>query len=159
MILKPTYLLIILSILFGPNLKAVAGEIEVASDCLVDDNQLVIFTLLDIDFKVNEHVKKDVAKTKRLLKTTRQIWKINCSLEDSICSAAIITIDKVERGEKLTLLDMILPDSIRIAARTEKVFTLFWGPFTTLTVDTASGRVDYRESGPDGEGRGVAYCH
>lgn len=94
--LKPTYLLIVLSIFFALNTNAVASEIKVASDCLADDNQLVVFTLLDIDFKVNEQVKKDVAKTKRLQKTTRQILKINCSIETSTCSAAIITIDKVD---------------------------------------------------------------
>ena len=164
MISKAFFLIILLSILLSTIGKATAtDEIKITPACLADDSQLVVFTLLNLNFTantVNDKTSEDaIAKLKRLQKTTRQIWKINCSLKTSVCSAGMIAIDNVERGQELNMFDIILPDSIYIGARTKKVFTIVFGPFITFTVDIASGRVDYRESGPDVEGRGVGYCH
>jgi hypothetical protein len=160
---KVFYLIISLSIFLVTFCKpAAADEIKVSPACLADDSmsKLVVFTLLNLNYTVNEHTsEKGVDKLKRKQKTTRQIWKIDCSLKTSACSAAMITIDNVERGQKLNMRDMILPESIHIAARTKNVYTIVFGPFITFTVDIVSGRVDYRESGPDVEGRGVGLCH
>jgi hypothetical protein len=160
MISKAFYLIIVLSIFLATIGKATAAdEIKVSPDCLADNSKLVVFTLLNLNYTVNEHTsEKGVDKLKRKQKTTRQIWKIDCSLKTSACSAAMITIDNVERGQKLNMLDMILPESIYIAARTNNVFTIVFGPFITFTVDIPANRVDYRESGPYGEGRGTGYC-
>jgi len=131
MISKKSYPIIVLSIFLASigNTSA-ADEIRITPDCLADGSQLVVFTLLNLNFTanaVNEKTSEEtVAKLRRLQKTTRQIWKINCSLKTSACSAGMITIDNVERGEKLNMFDMILPDSIYVATRTKNVFTIVW---------------------------------
>jgi hypothetical protein len=160
MVLRICFLLIVLGI-FGPlTTNAIAEQIIVHNDCLTGDDQFVIFTLLNIDYKVNEQVKKDIDKTVRLQRTRRELWKINCSTKTSTCEAVIVKMDSIERKQKLDVLDVILPlpGTIRIAARTGNVVTLVWDPFIKLTVNLSSGRVVYRESDPDGEGNGTAYC-
>ena len=161
MISKTFCLIISLCIFFVAIGKArAAGDIEIVPTCLANNTRLIVFTLLNLKYTVYDNTsEKDVAKLDREQKTTRQIWKFDCSLKTSACSAAMITIDNVEQGQKLYMHDMILPDSIYITAHSKNVFTIIFGPFITFTVDIASGRVDYHESGPNIEGRGVSFCH
>jgi len=161
MMSRVSFLLIVLGIFVAISTNTIAEQIKVYNDCLTDHDRFVIFTLLNIDYKVNEQVKKDTEKTKRLQGTRRELWKVNCSTKTSICEAVIVKIDSIEEKQKLDLFDVILPlpGTIKIAARTGNVVTLVWDPFITLIVDLASGRVVYRQSDFNGEGRGMAYCH
>jgi hypothetical protein len=161
MISKSFCLTIFLGLFLTTVGKATANDrVAINPDCLADSSQLVVFTLLNLNYTVNKHADEgDVTKSERIQKTTRQLWKIDCSLKTSACTASMLTVDKIESGQKLNRLDMILPDSIYLASETKNVFTIAFGPFITITVDIPSGQVEYRESGPGVEGRGVGFCH
>ena len=132
-----------------------ADKIDVTPFCFAnaDTGQLVVFSLLTIDFTKSEKATPDWNPPK----TSRQVLKIDCFLDASLCNASLIMLNNIESGQKLNSSDVILSD-VSIISRTQNVYTLKFGMDVTITVDLHTGRIDYRDSSPAGEGRGVGFC-
>ena len=132
-----------------------ADKIDVSPFCFSDPDtgQLVVFSLITVDFTKSEKASPEWNPPK----TSRQVLKIDCFLDSSICNASLIMLDNIESGQKLISSDVILP-YVSIISRTQNVFTLKFGIDVTITVDLHTGRIYYRDSSPAGEGRGVGFC-
>lgn len=156
-ILKLFSLIMLVSVFFATMCggAAAAEKINVTPFCFADSDtgQLVVFTMLTMNFKKNQKATPDWNPKE----ISREILKIDCSLGLSKCNASIIKPENIENEQPLSSLDVILPD-ISLVSRNQKVFTFALGPFVTITVDIPAGRVLWSDSSPAGEGRGIGYC-
>jgi len=135
----------LISLLF-PVTSHASQKVTITPFCHSTKTQLAFFTTIDID--INHKGKKS---------KNRHIYKVNCNLETSACEAVDINLRNLEAGKPLDMLDVILPDTLRVISRSNKEFILEWG-VVTLTVDLHGNRVLYRESTSDFENYGVGSC-
>lgn len=116
---------------------------------------LAIQSIIDVDYR---YPKEAAGIMGRSSERVRQLWSITCSLETRQCEAVLINVSRIERGEELELGDVAKVKGMSVAAQTVAVVTLVWAPYRTLVLDLKARTIEYRESGPAAEGRGVGAC-
>jgi hypothetical protein len=87
------------------------------------------------------------------------LWRIDCDRRPSGFECLGMTLDWDDlRAGRLRYLDVALLSNVWLASLSGLVAVIEWGPYVTLTVDVAAGRITYAQSHPDEEGRGEASC-
>ena len=90
---------------------------------------------------------------------TRVLWSITCSLDTRQCDAVSIDLERLDRGEEMHVWDLAKVKGMTVAAQSGNVITLTWPPYRTFILDLSTRRLEFRESGPAGEGRGAGVCN
>ena len=117
--------------------------------------ELAVQSIIDVDYRYPKGAAETMGRSSERV---RQLWSITCSLGTRQCEAVLVNVSRIERGEELELEDVAKVKGMSVAAQTGAVVTLVWGPYRTLVLDLKARTIEYRESGPAAEGRGVGAC-
>ena len=151
-----TYRIILLQLFSFFMVSSVFGEVlPLNSSCSIFSNDRLIFqTIININYKFNKSVSDIIGDNKK----SREYWYIDCNLLDNKCRGFHISLDNAYNGKGVNLMDANFADDLDVISKSNKLITLKWGSYRTFTVDFELSRVEYRESGPTTEGRGIGKC-
>lgn len=132
------------------------GRIRAQPFCHREGQEFVAQTIVDVEYRYS---KDRAASLGREIDRSRVLWSITCSLETRQCDAVSIDLERLDRGEELHLWDLTKVKGMTVAAQSGNVITMVWPPYRTLILDLSTRRLEFRESGSAGEGRGSGVCN